>query len=747
MAKRDDVLARARSARRGSPLGHTAVDAVEHASTADASHSSSVASGMYDDQGAWEARFRALVLATGQITWTAAGDGTGGDGRDWCLFTGQMPEAARGEGWLEALHPDDRARAATAWKAAIAARSIYEIDYRVRRRDGEYRWLLVRGVPIVAADGGVCEWVGTATDISERKRTEDALRESEMQLAAELVDTQRLQHISGQLIQEGDLDALYAQILDAAIAVMHSDMGSMQMLYPDKNALRLLAWKGFDPESAAFWEWVRVESGCACGVALRTGARVIVPDVEDCDFIAGTEDLDFYRLSGIRAVQSTPLVSRGGRLVGMISTHWRESHQPGERDLRLLDMLARQAADLIERTQAEEAAAHLAAIIASTSDAVVSKTLDGMITSWNASAERMFGYTAREIIGQSVFLLVPPDRLSEEERILARLRAGEPIEHYETVRVTKDGRPLEVSLTISPVRNRAGAIIGASKIIRDITERKRAEEALRASELALQEANQHKDEFLGIASHELRTPLTSAKANMQIVARRLAQALASPDEDAGALLAQLVPLQRQLERGEAALDRLGRLVTDLLDLSRIQAGKLELRPERVDLVTIVREAVEEELAAWPDRDVRLEGLAAMEGGAVSSGGAQVPGAGLWVDADPDRIRQVVINYLSNALKYAPPDHPIVVHVERRKGKGMARVAVRDEGPGLTPDQQAHLFERFYRVEGISHLQGSGAGLGLGLSICREIVERQSGTVGVESEPGEGATFWFMLPLA
>ncbi len=747
LAKRDDVLARAKSARRGSPPGRITLDAVEHAGTAAASRFSFVASIASGDQRAWEARYGALVLATGQITWTATGDGADGDGQDWCLFTGQAPEAAGAWGWLEALHPDDRARAASAWGDALATRSIYEIDYRVRRHDGEYRWLLVRGVPVLEADGSVREWVGTATDISERKRVEDALRASETQLATELADMRRLEHISGQLIQGGNLDALYTQILDAAIAVMRSDMGSMQMLYPDKNALRLLAWKGFDPASAAFWEWVHVESGSTCGVALATGARVLAPDVETCDFMAGTDDLDFYRLSGIRAVQSTPLVSRGGRLVGMISTHWRESHQPAERDLRLLDVLARQAADLIERRQAEEASAHLAAIVASTSDAIASKTLDGIITSWNASAERMFGYTAQEIIGQSVLLLIPPDRHSEEDRILARLRAGKPIEHYETVRVTKDGRPLDVSLTVSPVRDSAGAIIGASKILRDITERKRAEEALRASELALQEANRHKDKFLGIASHELRTPLTSAKANIQIVARRLAGAIAASDGDAAALLAQLRPLQRLLERSEGALDRLGRLVDDLLDISRIQAGKLELRPEHVDLVTIVREAVEEETAAWPDRDVRLEGLAELGGEALSSGDARAPGTVLEVEADPDRVRQVVINYLSNALKYAPPDRPIAVRVETREGEGVARVAVRDEGPGLTPDQQAHLFERFYRAEGISHLQGSGIGLGLGLSICREIVERHGGAVGVESVPGDGATFWFTLPLA
>jgi PAS domain S-box-containing protein len=186
------------------------------------------------------------------------------------------------------------------------------------------------------------------------RASEEALHQSEQRLALELADTQQLQHISTQLLQEGDVDALYRKILDAAMAVMRSDMASMQMLAPDRGVLRLLAWQGFHPVSAAFWEWVRDDSGSACGMALRSGQRVIVPDVETCDFMARTDDLEAYRRSNIRAVQSTPLVSRSGRVLGMLSTHWREPHQPAERELRLLDLLARQAADFIERAQAED---------------------------------------------------------------------------------------------------------------------------------------------------------------------------------------------------------------------------------------------------------------------------------------------------------------------------------------------------------------------------------------------------------
>jgi len=209
---------------------------------------------------------------------------------------------------------------------------------------------------------------------------------------------------------------------------------------------------------------------------------VVVPDIQTCEFVAGTADLDEYRRSNIRAVQSTPLTARSGQLLGMISTHWREPHQPTERALWRLDVLARQAADLIERGKAEaalresnDALLWFSSIVECSDDAIISKTLDGIITSWNEAAERVFGYAAEEVVGKSVTILIPPERHNEETAILARLRRGERI-HDETVRRRKDGSLINISLTVSPVKNAQGKIVGASKIVRDITERKRNEE-------------------------------------------------------------------------------------------------------------------------------------------------------------------------------------------------------------------------------------------------------------------------------
>jgi PAS domain S-box-containing protein len=298
-------------------------------------------------------------------------------------------------------------------------------------------------------------------------------------------DLLQLHEISTLLIQEDDLKSLYNRILDAAIGLMSSDMASIQLLDPERNQLLLLAWKGFHPQSAIFWQRVHFNSASTCGLAFSTGCRVVVPDVDICDFMAGTADLDEYRRSNIRAVQSTPLVSRSGQLLGMISTHWREPHQPTERALRRLDVLARQAADLVERNRAEAALREsneqlrwFSSIVDNSDDVIITKNLDGIIMSWNNAAERVFGYTAEEAVGKPVTILIPPELRDEEPTILARIGRGERIDHYETIRQRKDGSLINISLTVSPVRDAQGKIVGASKIARDISERKRSDEQI-----------------------------------------------------------------------------------------------------------------------------------------------------------------------------------------------------------------------------------------------------------------------------
>jgi PAS domain S-box-containing protein len=238
-------------------------------------------------------------------------------------------------------------------KGCLGGRTVHGVEVELRR-DGKKLDLLMSSGPLRGGNDQARGCVFTLTDITRLKATEAQLKQSQADLSAELADTQLLQRISAELIHEENAEVLYNKLLDAAVKITRSDFASMQMLYPERGELRLLAFRGFTPEAARFWEWVRPASECSCGAALRTRRRIIVRDVDQCDFMLGSEDLVTYHQTGIQAVQTTPLVSRGGKVVGMISTHWSKPHEPSERDLRMLDILARQAADLIERRRAEE---------------------------------------------------------------------------------------------------------------------------------------------------------------------------------------------------------------------------------------------------------------------------------------------------------------------------------------------------------------------------------------------------------
>src|SRR6185503_255157 len=228
--------------------------------------------------------------------------------------------------------------------------------YETRRvtRDGRTLDVSITVSPVRNASGSVLGASKILRDITESKRDRAALRESERRLASEVTAARTLQSISTRLISESTQESLFGQILDAAMELMSSNASSLQMLAPDGESLTLIGSKNFHPASTAFWQRVSAGAGSTCGVALRDNVRVMVTDVDACAFMAGTQDLEEYRRTGIRAVQSTPLRSRVGRPLGIISTHWHAPHTPTEDDFRLFDVLARQAADLIERTRAEE---------------------------------------------------------------------------------------------------------------------------------------------------------------------------------------------------------------------------------------------------------------------------------------------------------------------------------------------------------------------------------------------------------
>lgn len=367
-------------------------------------------------------------------------------------------------------------------------------------------------------------------------------------------------------------------------------------------------------------------------------------------------------------------------------------------------LLARQRA---ERELAVEVGNRLSAIVESSDDAIISKTLQGIITTWNQGAERMFGYRADEMLGKSVTLLIPPNHIDEEPAILKRLARGERVEHYETVRVRKDGTLLDVSLSVSPIKDAHGTVIGASKIARDITHQKRTEQALL-------DADRRKDEFLATLAHELRNPLAPI--------RQAALILESPAASETQKRWSHDVITRQVRHMALLLD-------DLLDISRVTRGKLTLRTEMTELAAIVNTAVE---TARPIVDARRHALS-----------IELPTEPVYFAADPLRLAQVLSNLLTNAAKYTDPEGQIQLRAVC--DAGTLTIAVTDTGIGISAETLHDVFVMFSQVK--SSQDRSDGGLGIGLALARGLVELHGGTLKAKSAGmGRGSEFIVRLPL-
>jgi PAS domain S-box-containing protein len=368
----------------------------------------------------------------------------------------------------------------------------------------------------------------------------------------------------------------------------------------------------------------------------------------------------------------------------------------------------------LTRTRSE-AQARLAAIIESSDDAIVSKTLEGVITSWNKGAERIFGWTAPEVIGKPITIIIPADRQDEEPEILRRIRSGERVDHFETIRQTKSGELIDVSVTISPVRNETGTIIGVSKVARDITLQKRYHrdllEAKRAADEAreaAEKANKAKDHFLSVLSHELRTPLTPVLAAVSLLER---------DATVPRELAEQISMIRRNIETEA------RLVDDLLDLTRIARGKIQLHYEIVDAHAVLRNAI-----SMFHTDIEEKGLTVA---------ASLKAKQYFVWADPGRFQQMVLNLLSNAIKFTPEDGTVTVRTSNENGT--IKIEVADTGVGIDPAVLPRLFRPFEQGE-LVVMRKSG-GLGLGLSIVKSLVQMHKASISAASEGlGKGSVF-------
>jgi PAS domain S-box-containing protein len=413
----------------------------------------------------------------------------------------------------------------------------------------------------------------------------------------------------------------------------------------------------------------------------------------------------------------------------------RTTAQLHDRNRRLVAQASELEEALAERRRAEETVLQLAAIVESSADAIAGTTVGGKIVSWNSGAERLFGYTADEMIGQEVALLVPGDRIHELESVARRVNAGESIEEHQTRGLRKDGTEVDVSLTVSPIRDARRQVTGTAVIARDITHMKRQQSQLQAllakervartdaeaAQQALAEQNERlreldrlKDEFISLVSHELRTPLTSIRGYLELLL----------DGGVGELSDDQVRFLGVVDRNSR---RLMHLVGDLLFLAQIEAGKLALELGEVDLDHLVEECVE---AAKPFADEKgIELAADVE---------RIPS----MIGDRSRLGQVLDNLVSNALKFTNEGGFVSIRISAHDGEAV--VEVEDNGIGIAPEEQDQLFDRFFRSSEAT--ERAIPGTGLGLTIAQAIVERHEGSIEVESAPGKGTTMRVRLPV-
>lgn len=553
-------------------------------------------------------------------------------------------------------------------RRAAAEGRIEDEGWRIRK-DGTRFWASV----VISASrdnfGTLRGFTKVTRDLTERRQAEESTRRLIQEEAARKAAEEAAQEIERQREQ---LRVTLASIGDAVIAT--DSKGLITFLNP--IAAELTGWKSHE----------------AVGQPLERVFHII--NEETLQPVENPVSQVFREGRIIELANHTALITHDGRQIPITDTA-----SPIRSKEEAIGGAVLVFRDVTETRRAMETRVRLAAIVESSDDAIIGQTLDGRIVTWNRGAERLYGYTAEEILGRSLGLLVPPDHPDELPSILERLKRGEVIEHFETQRVRKDGSRVHVSLTVSPIRDTEGKIIGASKIARDITSRK--------------EEDRRKDEFLALLAHELRNPLAPLRNSLQVM------------QLAGNDLKTVEHARTVMER---QLQHLVRLVDDLLDISRISQGKLRLRKKQITLTTIVNHAIEV-----------CEALVKQRGDELT---VSLPEEPVYVEADETRLVQSLCNLLSNAAKYSEQGSRIWLTAHREGNEAV--ISVKDTGIGIPSHMLTRVFDMFTQVD--QTLEKSQGGLGIGLGIVKRLIEMHGGTVEARSEgTGLGSEFIIRLP--
>jgi PAS domain S-box-containing protein len=623
-----------------------------------------------------------------------------------------------GRTWDEAIGKNCLELGYEPWHAAMHDREIEQVIATRQPVRGEVPFNGSNGrriydyifFPVLGSNGEVEAVAGTTRDITERKLAEEALRQ-ELMLRKKTETLVAGEKQVLELIASGAPlnDAL--ELLTRIIEQRFSDQGALaSVLLLESNGRHLRHGAAPSLPDAYNQAIDGVEIGPtvgSCGTAAFRGDRVIVTDI-------ATDPLwkDYSALAldhGLRACWSTPLVAYG-KILGTFAIYYRQPQSPTNEELDVLDRVSRTAAVAIqhaaveqERKTAHEAQARLAAIVSNSDDAIISKDLNGIIMTWNRGAERIFGYTAEEVVGKPVTILMPPERVDEEPGILSRIRHGESIDHYETVRRRNDGSLLDVSLTVSPITAPDGSIIGASKIARDITQRKRSEEALRQAEKLAAVGR-----LAATVAHEINNPL-AAVTNLIWLLR---QDPSMPET-----------ARAYLKTADEELSRVAHLTKQTLGFYRGNSG-----PQRFRVAELTEGLVALFGPRLRNKELRIESVIQPD---------------LEITTVAGELRQVLTNLLSNSIDAAPIGSRIRLRAASgsRNGQRGIRLLLADNGPGIPASHRERIFQPFFSTKG-------DVGTGLGLWVVHEIISKRDGSIRLRTStrPGHsGTAFSIFIP--
>ena len=598
-----------------------------------------------------EQRFRMITEAAPIMVWMSGTDKLCYYfNKGWLNFVGRTLEQESGNGWVANVHPDDFDRCLQTYVESFDARQPFEMEYRMRHHSGQYRWILDHAVPRFAPDGTFEGYVGGCLDINEQKEAAEKVR-----IASE---TLRESEERLRLAQQVGIIGTFEWNVQTNLNRWTAELETIYGLQPGEFAGTQEAWEQMLHSEDRAGAIKQVELGFQTGAPVQAEFRVIWPDGS----------------------------------IHWILGRWQVFKDNFGKPTRMTGINI----DITSRKEAEQAQRRLAAIVESSDDAIVGKDLNGIVMSWNPGAEKMFGYSASEMIGRPITIIIPPELQDDEQRILETIGRGERIEHFETVRLTKSGEQIDVSLTVSPVKDDAGRVIGAAKTARDITQRKKTEQALRTTEKLASVGR-----MAATVAHEINNPL-EAVTNLVYLAKGSA---ASND------------VQEYLNAIEVELNRMSLITKQTLGFYRETLAPSAVRVgEMLDpLISILgRRARNKGIEIRPEirHDPEIYAVAG-------------------------EIRQLIANLLNNSIDAVDSGGLIRIRIDANRLNGQdpagIRITIADSGRGIAPTDKPKLFEPFFTTK-------KDVGTGLGLWVCTNIVQKHHGSIRVKSSGSPGRSW-------